>query len=313
MDESGTTIGTPPVAVIMNARSGSGHDAAWAKQLTELFATHGIAVRVVLAADGTAVADAMRRALKDAPRMVIAGGGDGTVNCIATHLVDTDIRLGVLPLGTLNHFAKDLKIPLALEEAVRTIAAAHTTRVDVGEVNGRIFLNNSSVGMYALMVEQRDREQRSGLGKWPALIKASWKILSVHRSRKVHLVVDGRALERRTPLVFIGNNTYVLSGFKIGARTQLDAGVLSLYIVPRDRRFSLVWLAIRSLFGHLHQDRDFQSMTAEDITIDARRSHMHVATDGEVDELATPLRYRIHKRALCVIVPKDSTMTAQPG
>ena len=107
-----------------------------------------------------------------------------------------------------------------------------------------------------------------------------------------------------TPLVFVGNNAYVLSGFNIGARTQLDGGVLSLYIVPRDRRFSLIWLAIRSLFGHLHQDRDFKSMTAEDITIATRRSHMHVVTDGEVDELAMPLHYRIRKRALCVIVPE---------
>lgn len=235
--------------------------------------------------------------------MIIGGGGDGTINCVATHLVDTDIRLGVLPLGTLNHFAKDLKIPLALEEAVRTIVAAHTTRVDVGEVNGRIFLNNSSIGMYALMVQERDREQRSGVGKWPSLIKASWKILSVHRSRKMHLVVDRCALDGRTPLVFIGNNSYVLSGFAIGARTQLDGGVLSLYIVPRDSRWSLIWLAIRSLFGHLHKDRDFLSMTAEDITIATGRSHLHVATDGEVEELATPLHYRIRKRALSVIVP----------
>jgi YegS/Rv2252/BmrU family lipid kinase len=303
MDQSGTTTGTAPVAVIVNARSGGGHDAAWARQLTELFATHGIAARVTLAADGIAVADAMRRTLKEAPRLVIAGGGDGTINCIATHLVDTDIQLGVLPLGTLNHFAKDLKIPLALDGAVRTIAAAHTTRVDVGEVNGRIFLNNSSIGMYALMVQQRDREQRSGLGKLPALIKASWKILSVQRTRKMHLVVDNRVLDRRTPMIFVGNNAYVLSGFDIGERKQLDAGALSLYIVPRDSRFSLVWLAIRSLFGHLHQDRDFLSMAAEDITIAGRRSHMHVATDGEVEELAMPLHYRIRKRALCVIVP----------
>jgi YegS/Rv2252/BmrU family lipid kinase len=307
MDESGATTSTAPVTAIVNARSGRGHDAAWVHQLTEMFATHGIAVRVVLAADGTAIADALQSAMKGKPGTLIAGGGDGTINSIATHLVDTDIRLGVLPLGTLNHFARDLKIPLALDQAVRTIVAAHTTRVDVGEVNGQVFLNNSSIGMYALMVQERDRERRSGLGKWPALIKASWKILSVHRSRKMHLVVDGRALERRTPLVFVGNNAYVLSGFEIGERKQLDGGVLSLYIVPRDQRFNLVWLAIRSLFGHLHQDRDFQAMTAEDIVINAGRSHMHVATDGEVEELALPLHYRIRKRALCVIVPEKSS------
>ena len=307
MDESGATTSTAPVTAIINARSGGGHDVAWARSLTELFESHGIAVQVVLAEDSSAMAQAIQSAMAENPGMLIAGGGDGTINNIATHLVDTGIRLGVLPLGTLNHFAKDLHIPLALDEAVRTIAAAHTTRVDVGEVNGRIFLNNSSIGMYALMVRERDREQHSGLGKWPALIKASWKILSVHRSRKMHLVVDGRALDRRTPLVFIGNNAYVLSGFDIGERIALDAGVLSLYVVPRDRRWSLVWLAIRSLFGRLHQDRDFQAMAAEDIVIDAGRSRMHVATDGEVEELALPLHYRIRKRALCVIVPEESS------
>jgi diacylglycerol kinase family enzyme len=122
----------------------------------------------------------------------------------------------------------------------------------------------------------------------------------------MHLVVDGRDLERRTPLVFVGNNAYVLAGFDVGARKTLDGGLLCLYIVPRDRRWSLVWLAIRALFGHLHQDRDFQAMTAGDITIDAGRKRMRVATDGEVEELALPLHYRIRKRALCVIVPELS-------
>jgi YegS/Rv2252/BmrU family lipid kinase len=289
--------------VIVNAKSGDGHDAAWAAQLEERFRKHGMDVRVVLARDGAAIDEAARRAVAQSPTLMIAGGGDGTVNGVAAHLVGTGIRLGVLPLGTLNHFAKDLGIPLDIEDAVRTIAAAHATQVDVGEVNGRIFLNNSSVGLYALMVQERDRVQRTGLGKWPAMIKASWKILSVHRSRKLQLVVDGRASERRTPLVFVGNNAYVLSGFSIGAREALDVGRLSLYIVPRDRRWSLIWLAIRALFGKIHQQSDFQASNAEDVVIEARHDHMHVATDGEVEQLAMPLHYRIRKRALHVIVP----------
>ena len=306
MDEPGAGSSPTPIAVIINARSGSGRDEAWVRQVEDTFHAHGMDVQVVLARDAAAIQQAAQRAANgSSPGIVIAGGGDGTINCVAAHLVGNDIRLGVLPLGTLNHFAKDLHIPLDLDAAVRTIAAAHTTQVDVGEVNGRIFLNNSSLGMYPLMVQDRKREQRSGLGKWPALIKASWKILSAHRSEKMHLVVDGHAIKRRTPLVFIGNNAYVLSGFAIGARNKLDDGLLSLYIVPRDRRWSLIWLAIRALFGHLHQDSDFQAMTAEDIVIDARRNRMRVATDGEVEQLATPLHYRIRKRALCVIVPAN--------
>lgn len=306
MVESNTGSMAAPVPVIVNVRSGSGHDEAWAQRLTEQFHAHGMDVRVVLVGDGAAIQEAVLRTMTTSPRVVIAGGGDGTINCIAAQVVDKDIRLGILPLGTLNHFARDLQIPLELEEAVRTIAAAHTTHVDVGEVNDRIFLNNSSVGMYALMVEERDREKRAGLGKWPALVKASWKILSVHRSRKMRLVVDGREIERRTPLVFVGNNAYVLSGFDIGERKKLDGGTLSLYIVPRDRRWSLVWLAIRALLGHIHQESDFQVMAAEDITIDARHHRLHVAIDGEIAELETPLHYRIRKRALCVIVPANA-------
>lgn len=305
MDEPSATPSTAPVAAIINARSGCGHDASWAKQLTDLFTTHGMAVRVELAADGAQMTEAVQRALRDSPSTIIAGGGDGTINSIAAHVVGSDVRLGVLPLGTLNHFAKDLHIPLDLDQAVRTIAAAHATQVDVGEVNAHVFLNNSSLGLYPLMVRDRERQQRTGMGKWPALIKASWKILSVHRSQRMHLVVDGRAIERRTPLVFIGNNPYVLTGFDIGARTALDGGLLSLYILLRDQRSSLIWLAVRALFGRIHQGTDFLAMTAEDIVITTQHARMRVATDGEVEPLPTPLHYRIRKRALRVIVPKD--------
>jgi YegS/Rv2252/BmrU family lipid kinase len=307
MDASSAASKATQVPVIVNAHSGGGHDEAWAQRLTELFETQGIQVSVILVKDGDEIAETVQRAIRETSSgMVIAGGGDGTINTIAAQILDKDIRLGVLPMGTLNHFAKDLRIPLELDAAVRTIAEAHTTHVDVGEVNGRIFLNNSSIGLYALMVRQRDREQRSGLGKWPAMVKASWKIMNAHRARKMRLLVDGREIECRTPLVFIGNNTYVLSGFDIGERKTLDGGVLSLYIVPRDRRWSLIWLAIRALFGRLHQDTDFQATTAEDIIIEARRNSMNVATDGEVELLDMPLQYRIRKRALRVIVPADS-------
>ncbi|MEO7477734.1 MAG: diacylglycerol kinase family protein [Lysobacteraceae bacterium] len=303
MEES--TSGRCPAAipVIVNCRSGCGHDDAWSRELAALFASENMSVRIVLASDGAALQDAIRDALAGDPELVVAGGGDGTINRIAGHLVGKNIPLGILPLGTLNHFAKDLHIPLDLAGAVHTLAGRNFRKVDIGDVNGRIFLNNSSIGMYPLMVQDRDRQQRSGLGKWPALLKASWKIMSAHRSERMRLVVDGRPIACTTPLVFIGNNRYVLSGFDIGARQSLDAGELSLYIVPRDRRWSLLWLGIRALFGHTRQDSDFQALTAGHIEIDAPKRRMDVATDGEVEKFPMPLRYRIHKQALRVIAP----------
>ena len=103
----------------------------------------------------------------------MAGGGDGTVNTVASAVIDTDKTFGVLPLGTLNHFAKDLHIPLDLEAAARTIIAGHTTQVDVGEVNDEIFLNNSSLGLYPRLVQKRKKKQRLGSRKWAAFFWAA--------------------------------------------------------------------------------------------------------------------------------------------
>jgi len=307
MDESRTTTGTTPVAVIVNARSGGGHDAAWAKQLTGMFATHGIAVRVELAADGLAVAEAVRRAMKHAPRMIVAGGGDGTVNCIATHLVDTDICLGVLPLGTLNHFAKDLKIPLALEEAVRTIAAAHTTRVDVGEVNDRIFLNNSSLGLYPDIVHDREQQQRRlGRGKWPAAAWAALAALRRYPFLSMRLDVNGERLARRTPFVFIGNNAYTMQGLAIGERARLDEGVLSLYVAQHPTRLGLLRFALDALRGRLGSEPDFDILQAPGFDIDTPHKRLRVATDGEVTVMNPPLRYRMRPGALTVLVPSPT-------
>ena len=93
----------------------------------------------------------------------MAAGGDGTINSVASAVVGSEKSLGVLPFGTMNHFAKDLHIPLDLEGAVNTIVAGHKTKVDVGEVNGRIFLNNSSLGLYPSIVRERQK-QRDSMG-----------------------------------------------------------------------------------------------------------------------------------------------------
>jgi diacylglycerol kinase family enzyme len=116
----------------------------------------------------------VRAAAADRPEAVVVGGGDGTVRCAAEALAGSGVTLGVLPLGTLNHFAKDLQIPVKLEEAIALLAAGATREVDVGEVNGHVFINNCSLGAYAEAVRRRDRlREKHGLGKWWAMIRAS--------------------------------------------------------------------------------------------------------------------------------------------
>lgn len=142
--------------VILNGSAGAGHDDATAHALREQFRQAGVEAQVVLAANGGEMTAAARKALAAASDVVVAAGGDGTINAVASVLAGSGVPFGVLPLGTLNHFAKDIGMPLELEEAVRTIGAGRTRRVDVGQVNDRIFLNNSSLGLYPDIVHDRD-------------------------------------------------------------------------------------------------------------------------------------------------------------
>lgn len=294
-----------PISVIINTSAGAGYTPDWVDHLTEIFRAGGLDVQVILAQDGTEIIDAANRAIAEKPPTIIAGGGDGTINAVASALVGTEIALGVLPMGTLNHFAKDLHIPLGLEEAAQTIIAGHTSKVDAGEVNGRIFLNNSSLGIYPSIVRDRESQQkRFGRSKWTAFVWATLTVLRRHPFLNVRLTVNGKEHMRRTPFVFIGNNEYLMEGFNIGERKCINAGQLSLYVTQHTGRFMLLRLALRALFGRLRQAKDFDALTAQEILIEVRHSHIRIATDGEVTMMNLPLRYRVRPGALRVIVPQ---------
>ncbi|MEO5699781.1 MAG: diacylglycerol kinase family protein, partial [Casimicrobiaceae bacterium] len=270
------------------------------------FARHGVKAEVRLLPEGTDVAKAAEDARAESPQVIVAGGGDGTINAVAGALVDTDVVLGVLPLGTLNHFAKDMGIPLDLEQAVEVACGGRVTRVDVARVNGRLFVNNSSLGLYPQVVRAREAiTQRLGHAKWPAFLWAAVGALRRYPFMQVQLTTDARTRSYRTPLVFIGNNSYILDGLELGERACLTAGHLSVHVVKRSDRLGLLVLAARALVGRLRQGHDFETFCATEVRIAARRTSLMVATDGEVNRLDTPLAYVIEPRALAVLVPSQ--------
>jgi len=290
--------------VVLNARSGTGSGAERADELRRLFQDQGMQAEVVLAEGGDALFAAIDRARTQGTRFVVAGGGDGTQSAVASRLVDTDLVQGVLPLGTLNHFAKDLGMPLKLEDAVRALAEGEVRQVDVGEVNGRIFINNSSIGLYPEIVRERELQQlRLGKSKWRALASASLHATEGNPGIAVHIAAEDEEHLRRTPFVFIGNNRYVMEGFDIGARETLDAGELALYLGRRRGRLGLVLLALRALLRRLEQSEDFEVLAGEAFDITTHGKRIRVATDGEVTMMDTPLHYRIRPRALRVLAP----------
>ena len=260
-----------------------------------------------LARSGAEVTQLAQDAARGPYKAMVAAGGDGTVNSVAAAAVDSGKILGVLPLGTLNHFARDLKIPSDLEAAAHTIVAGHTTDVDVAEVNNRIFLNNSSLGLYPTIVRERQKRERLGFRKWPAFFWATIQALRRYPFLDVQLRVNGELLDRLTPFVFVGNNEYAMDLFNIGVRDRLDRGVLSIYITHRTSRLKLISLALRAVAGSLRDDKDFLALSSSEVKIQTRRKRLRVAFDGEVDLMKTPLYYRVRPGALRVIVPNSES------
>ena len=294
------------IAVIVNASAGSGCTSGWAEQLTGKFRATGLEVKVTLARSGAQMIETAQRAVTQGATIIVAGGGDGTVNAVASVVTGTETVLGVLPLGTLNHFAKDLHIPLELDEAIRVIANGRLANIDVGDINDKIFLNNSSLGLYPEIVRKREKLQRRlGRGKWFAFFWATLAALRRYPFLNTRLTIDGVEHRRRAPFIFIGNNEYSMEGFNIGTRVRLDGGVLSLYVAQRMGRLGLLRLAFSSLFGRLRQERDFDALTTREIRVDTHHKRLRVSTDGEVTVMEMPLLYRIRSAALRVIIPNN--------
>jgi diacylglycerol kinase family enzyme len=249
------------------------------------------------------IASEAQSALELNPDAIVAAGGDGTVSAVASVLVGKTIPLGVLPLGTLNHFAKDLCIPLDISEALYSIAQNNAQAVDVASVNGRYFVNNSSIGVYPWMVKQRDSVKfiTPRLGKMLAMAMSFVSCLRRFPLSSLRIIFGEEELKVKTPLVFIGNNEYKLSWPEFGSRSAINTGKLCALAIKNPGRLGTLRVAWRLLRGKIHEEENFEKRCETEIKIESRRRKLHVALDGEVLSIHTPLCYTIHPLALRVI------------
>jgi YegS/Rv2252/BmrU family lipid kinase len=294
----------PEIVVVTNASSGTAQDENVLEKLDGIIRDRGLDARIDICEEGGDLSKIARRAVEEGTRLVVAAGGDGTINAVASEVIGSETTLGVLPLGTLNHFARDLGIPDELEKAVDILVEGRTMQIDVAEVNGKIFLNNSSLGLYPSIVKKREEQQeRLGQSKWVAFVWALLIVLGRYPYHRIRLDADGRKIDATTPLVFIGNNVYCFDGLDIGKRDRLDAGTLSLYIMHDVGPFALLWMMIRALFGALASAERFEAVETNSVEIATSRSSIKVATDGEVTTMNPPLTYTIRPGALTVMAP----------
>ena len=178
-----------------------------------------------------------RAIAKRGDELLVVGGGDGSISAAASALAGSKTALGILPLGTLNHFARDLGLPTDIGEAAQLIARKPLRRVDVAEMNDRIFINNSAIGLYPLMVIDRD-EQRKRLGrsKRLAMVVASIRTLARFNHQRLILTVNDEKERVDTPLLFVGNNDYRIDLGAPGQRESLDDGELSVFVMRKKTR-----------------------------------------------------------------------------
>jgi len=292
---------TRKIAVIINAAAGSVRGQDLCQTVTTAFERQGVQVQAIMAS-GDTQRRAARAFREQGFSVIVAGGGDGTVSAIAAELVGQEAALGVLPLGTLNHFAGDLGIPMQLEDAVTLLCTGEPRAVDVGVVNGLIFLNNSSLGLYADQVRIRQRWQPK-IGKWSAIIFASLLMLVRFPYLFITAEFNGARIRRRCPMLVVSNNEYILTPGNLTQRERLDRGILGLYLLQDVGRAGVLRLMLHSVRYNLEEAASVESHRATEITITPRRRRMKLALDGEIYRLAPPLRYRIMPGSLRVIAP----------
>ena len=287
---------------IINQEGGSaGGDAG--ERVRAALAKAGVDSEIVVL-EGKKCAERAAEAVAGGARLVIAAGGDGTVAGIAGAVAGSETTLGVLPLGTLNHFARDLGIPADLDGAAAVLAAGRERMVDIAEVNGRAFINNSAIGLYPLMVLDRDvQRRRLGRSKRLALVVASLRTLARFGHQRLQLTVNNRPAGADTPLLFVGNNDYRLELPNAGSRETLDDGRLCVLVMRSKSRAGFLGATARALLGRTRGNDMVRLEGVTTLRVDSHRSTLPVALDGESLRLAPPLDYRIRPGALKVIAP----------
>jgi diacylglycerol kinase family enzyme len=292
------------VTILLNRGGGAvAADPDIARKVGGALAAAGVEAEVELIPGGECEARA-RAIVERGDELLVVGGGDGSISAAASALIGSETVLGILPLGTLNHFSRDLGIPAKLEEAAALIASRPERRVDVAEMNAHIFINNSAIGLYPLMVLDRDlQRKRLGRSKRLAMVLASLRTLARFNHQRLTLTVDDEQGRIDTPLLFVGNNDYRIDLGAPGRRERLDGGELSLFVMRKKTRRGLIAASLRALFGRPRDDDMVRIDNVERLRVASRRRALPVSLDGEVVRATPPLDYRIRKQALRVIAP----------
>lgn len=294
------------IAIVLNSGAGTlrnGDPAAVAKSVADVFREAGHEVETTVAVGAEAVAAIRRIVTAGTAEVVVAGGGDGTISAAAAACAGTDIALGVLPLGTMNLFARALHIPLALDKAAEALAHGTIRRVDVARVNGRTFIHALSIGFHATLVEEREKmpTYRSRFTKMAGSVRSWWRVIRAPRRLSLSIRTDHTTMERQTIGLVVSNN--VLGVGHLPYADQLDAGVLGLYVTTAETPAEIARVTAEAAVGLVSMSPLIEHLASQAVAIQFQRRHLKATVDGELVQLARPITVESVPGALKVLAP----------
>jgi diacylglycerol kinase family enzyme len=244
----------------------------------------------------------------------VVAGGDGSINTVAQATLGSGCPLGVLPQGTFNYFGREHGISSDTAEATRALLTARVQPVQVGIVNGRLFLVNASLGLYPRLLEDREAfKQQYGRNRLVAFASGLVTLLRHHRQLLISLEIRGKVHDIRTPTLFVGNNRLQLEQIGIPLENSLENDELLAIMLRPTGMMAMLWLLVRGALGKLGEAQNVISFGFKRMTIRSSRHlkrRVKVATDGEVVWMDTPLEFRVSPNPLYLLKPGT---TPEPG
>lgn len=301
----------PRACAIINCKSGRGVQENDFSRILKLLEERGVEAVILKSPDE--LPGAVEKAVARGFDPVIAAGGDGTICGVTEALVGKGPRLAVLPLGTFNYFARSVGLPEDVEEALDVALNGAETPLSIGEINGKVFLNNASIGAYAAVLEVREEIYESwGRSRLAAYWSVIVALATLYRSLKMNITVDGKKHTIRSPVAFVAIRAYQLAEFDLDGKDEVQNGKMALLVAPDTGRLKLMWRAIRIFFRGARRGQDYILHSGQDIDIESRGTR-RVARDGERERMSGPFRFRMRQNAVTLRVPKSQTQPQGNG
>jgi len=301
----------PPLFIVFNLGSGHGDASAARAVIEQACGEAGRELHLMVVPDPRRLADLARQAVQRAQPVggvVVAAGGDGTINAVAQATLGSGCAFGVLPQGTFNYFSRNHGIPADTAQAMQVLLQHDALPVQVGLVNQQVFLVNASLGLYPKLLEDREAWKRQfGRSRLVAMGAGLMTLLSGHRSLRLEIEVHGETSEVRTPTLFVGNNALQLQQLGFQEAQAVDAGELAAVRLRPVGSGAMLWLLLRGALGRLGEADEVVNFSFKRLTVRQARPfaarRIKVATDGEISWLSLPLVFSVSPEPLLLIRP----------